>query len=121
VDKLRCEIGSSRRSSRYECSVYHPETDSNRAMGFPCLSSVAFHLDCGEQTLHLAATYRNQHLVERGYGNYLGLSRLRDYVAVAAGLASGELMVVAGHARADGRRTELRALLAELDQSEGRA
>lgn len=114
VEKLRTEEASTHRTSRYECCVYHPETDSSRAMGFPCLSSCAFHLDHHAQKVHLIATYRNQHLVERGLGNYLGLARLRDYIAGQAGLAPGELMVVAGHAWVDGAKGTLRDVLRDV-------
>jgi hypothetical protein len=71
--------------------------------------------------VHLLATYRNQYLVERGLGNYIGLANLRDYVAVQAGLAPGELMVVAGHAIADGPKTPLRSLLDRLAETTGAA
>ncbi len=114
VEKLRTEAASTHRSSRYECCVYHSETDSSRAMGFPCLSSCAFHVDHHAQLVHMLATYRNQHLVERGLGNYLGLARLRDYIASEAGLVPGELMVVAGHAFVDGPKGTLRDILDQV-------
>jgi thymidylate synthase len=64
-------------------------------MGFPCLSLASFHLDV--DTVHLAAHYRNQSVIERAYGNYLGLGRLHAYVAKSCGLHVGELLVVSGH------------------------
>jgi thymidylate synthase len=69
--------------------------DDRRRMGFPCLSLASFHLD--GDTLHLAAHYRNQNVIERAYGNYLGLGRLHAYVARCCGLDLGELLVVSGH------------------------
>jgi hypothetical protein len=92
--------------------TYHGDRDSSARMGFPCLSLVSFHLD--GPVLHLAAHYRNQHFVERAYGNYLGLGRLLGYVAGAAGLAPGELLVVAGHARLE-CISPIRGLLAGHD------
>ena len=76
--------------------TYSGERDNSARIGFPCLSMVSFHLDGAK--LHLAAHYRNQHFIERAYGNYLGLGQLLGYVAAAAGLEVGELLVVAGHA-----------------------
>ncbi len=76
--------------------TYHGHRDSRIRMGFPCLSFLSFHLD--RATLHLTAHYRNQLFLERAYGNYLGLGGLLGYVAKAAGLSPGELLVVAGHA-----------------------
>ena len=48
-------------------------------MGFPCLSFCSFQLD--GDTLHMIAQYRYQYLIERGYGNYLGLGQLLGYVS----------------------------------------
>ena len=45
--------------------------------------------------------YRNQYLIERGYGNYLGLAQLQCYVARSVGLDPGELMILASHAILD--------------------
>lgn len=85
---IQCDVAS---------LTYSPaQGDESRRMGFPCLSLASFHLD-GDR-LHLTAHYRNQHLLERGYGNYLGLGRLLSYVAAASELVPGELLVVAGHA-----------------------
>jgi len=97
VEKLRAER---RRhlSSRYEINIWVPG-DLPSGMGFPCMSHMSFHLDDGH--LFLQAIYRNQFLVERAYGNYLGLAQLQTYVARAAGLDVGELMVTAGHVEVD--------------------
>ena len=78
--------------------VYVPGSDTS-PMGFPCLSFCSFQLDHG--VLHLVAHYRRQHLIERGYGNYLGLGQLLGYVAEQVGLEPGQLMVVAGVATVD--------------------
>jgi len=75
----------------------------NRFPGFPCLSHCSFQLD-RDGTLHAMAHYRSQLMVERGYGNYVGLGRLLGYVAGQAGLRCGELTVTAGYARLDYRR-----------------
>jgi thymidylate synthase len=96
-------------SSVYECPIAAPAYDAvvvdgahdTRNMGFPCLSYCSFHLDAEHGAVHLLAFYRNQYLVERGYGNYLGLGRLLAYVAREASLKVGELTVVAGHASID--------------------
>lgn len=78
--------------------VYSPGLD-NSPMAFPCLSACAFQLD--DDSLHLLAQYRSQYLILKGYGNYLGLSRLLQYVAEEAGLVPGNLTVVAGYAQVD--------------------
>lgn len=96
-------------SSDYELALAHPSDSfdlriqapglNKSPLGFPCLSHVSVTIHGGE--LHLSAMYRNQHLARKGYGNYLGLSRLGSALANEAGLPLGEVMVVATHADAE--------------------
>jgi thymidylate synthase len=79
--------------------IYVPGKD-NSSMGFPCLSHCSFQLDY-EDRVHLLATYRSQYLLERGYGNYLGLGQLLAHVAKQTELGVGHLTVVAGLAHLD--------------------
>lgn len=88
--------------------IYIPGRDRS-AMGFPCLSFCSFQLD--HSCLHLIAHYRRQHLVHRGYGNYLGLARLLRYVSSAVGVEPGQLMVIAGAATVDAPRYRIVRLL----------
>lgn len=78
--------------------VFAPDRD-NRLMGFPCLSFLSFQHD--RQQLHAVAHYRSQFLLQRGLGNYLGISRLIRYLAQQVDLQPGRLTVVAGQAHAD--------------------
>jgi len=83
-------------------------------MGFPCLSFCSFQLD--GDALHMIAQYRYQYLIERGYGNYLGLGRLLGYVCASVGLRPGQLMIVAGVAAVD---SAARYRIARLTDSPG--
>lgn len=91
-------------SSVYEVAIEDPHLDLRTQMpgrngdpyGFPCLSHMS--LTVVDDTLHLTAMYRNQHLVRKAYGNYLGLSRLAWALADHADLGLGEIAVVATHA-----------------------
>jgi thymidylate synthase len=78
--------------------VYAAAKDTN-PMSFPCLSFCAFQLD--RDILHMVAHYRSQYLVQRGYGNYLGLGQLLGYVCDAVGATPGQLLVLAGYAQLD--------------------
>jgi thymidylate synthase len=112
VRKLRVELAGGRpKSSRYEINIYHERSDTN-PMSFPCLAHLSVHLH--EQRLHLQAIYRNEYLVGRAYGNYLGLAQLQAYIAEAVGTEIGELLVTAGHAELDGSRRAVRSMLEEL-------
>jgi hypothetical protein len=93
----------------WPASVHVPGKD-NGYRGFPCLSHCSFQLD-RERTLHAVAHYRSHYMVDRAYGNYLGLGRLLAYLAQHAGVAPGTLTVVAGHAQIEADITALRPVL----------
>lgn len=90
--------------------IHVPGTDTN-PIGFPCLSHCSFQLDNAQGQVHLLATYRSQFLVERGYGNYLGLGRLLAHVADQTGLQTGRLTVVAGLAHLEPPVTPVRDII----------
>ncbi|BEL01822.1 hypothetical protein Q0Z83_000130 [Actinoplanes sichuanensis] len=112
--------GGNPKTARYETTVAFPEDAANAPiyvpgtdnspMAFPCLSHCSFQADT-EGRVHLLATYRSQYLVQRGYGNYLGLGRLLAHVAQQAGMQVGHLTVVAGHAYLDPPVTPVRDML----------
>jgi hypothetical protein len=84
--------------------IHHP-TRGRRGRGGPCLTNVAFQRQADR--VHAIAHYRSHYLIERAYGNYLGLGRLLRYVASQAGLEVGRLTVVAGYAQIDGRVSDV--------------
>lgn len=97
IEKLRsASSGIQRWTSRYEINIYSERKDAGITRSFPCMSHLAFHVD--EHKLHCLATYRNHDLIDRSYGNWLGLAQLQQYVASASGFGSGELAIFAGHA-----------------------
>lgn len=96
-----------RYSSDYEIALEDPLLDLRTQLpgrnrdpyGFPCLSHISLTVQDG--TVHLTALYRNQHLVKKAYGNYLGLARLGRALCHHAGLKLGTVTVVATHADAE--------------------
>jgi thymidylate synthase len=112
VRKLRDELRTkSNKSSRYEINIYSERCDRS-PMSFPCLAHVSVHLQ--DRKVHLQAIYRNESLVARGYGNFLGLAALQVYIAKAAGAKTGELVITAGHAELDGLKRPVTAMLKAL-------
>jgi hypothetical protein len=93
--------------------IYAAGKDTS-SMGFPCLSFCSFQLD--GDTLHMVAQYRYQYLIERGYGNYLGLGQLLGYVCATVGLHPGQLTIIAGVAAVD---SAARYRIARLTESAG--
>jgi thymidylate synthase len=116
VRKLREEVASvgGAKSSRYEINIYNERCDTS-PMGFPCLAHMSVHLDEGK--VHLQAIYRYEYLCARGYGNFLGLAELQRYVAAAAGVPTGELLITIGRAKLDSLKGPVKELLAPLWQT----
>lgn len=113
VRKLRVELKTGQaKGSRYEINIYNERLD-RKAMSFPCLAHISFHLYEGR--LHMQAIYRNEYLVARGYGNFLGLAELQQYVANAVEVDTGELLMTIGHAELDANKTPIRAILRRFD------
>ena len=95
VEKIRTELAAgSNKSSRYEINIYNERKDRS-PMSFPCLAHLSVHLH--QKRVHLQAIYRNEYLVGRAYGNYLGLAELQAYIAHHADAAPGELLLTLGH------------------------
>jgi thymidylate synthase len=116
VEKLRTELGiSASISSRYEISIYNEQQDKKMRMGFPCLAHVSLHLHEGKLTMQ--AIYRNEYIVARGYGNFLGLAELQAYIATAIGVGVGELMMTIGHGEMDANKGPAEEALGELWQT----
>jgi thymidylate synthase len=103
VQKLIKEQIQGNKSSRYEINIYNERHDGQRSMGFPCLAHLSVHMH--EEVLHMQAVYRNEFIVERGYGNFLGVAELQAFIAKSVGLEIGELFVTVGHGEFDGAKT----------------
>ncbi len=130
IRRLQQEMNTSRpKTACYEADLVDPATDldaepttaavpviapgiDNSTTSFPCLSHCSFQLDRAGQ-LHLVALYRSHYMVERAYGNYVGLGELMAHIAHATRLRVGVLTVVAGYAQLDNHCiTRIRPLLA---------
>lgn len=77
-----------------DASVHVPGIDNN--IGFPCLSFLSFKLDSFKK-INLVAVYRNHYFFERAYGNYLGLSRLLEFICKESNCSIGDLCILSTH------------------------
>jgi hypothetical protein len=77
-----------------------------RTRGFPCLTHVDLTLHHGR--LHATAVYRHQYLIDKAYGNLLGLSWLMQFLCQQTGHELGELVVHATLADTQGRSRALK-------------
>ena len=89
------KTGHARRTA-LQAAVFDPHIDHTmqRQRGFPCLQQVAFAKD---DTGGLAVTgvYATQYIVEKAYGNYLGLCRLGRFMAHEMGLPFSKVTCIA--------------------------
>jgi hypothetical protein len=69
------------RTSMFQASVFDPARDHVRSaqLGFPCMQHISFVPD--DEGLTLNAFYATQQLINKAYGNYLGLCRLGEFMA----------------------------------------
>jgi thymidylate synthase len=99
IIKTRTEHNNRRRSA-LQASVINPHLDHDNmpVRGFPCLQQVSFApLNGGG--LSITGYYPQQYIIDRAYGNYLGLCRLGHFMANELGLKFVEMNCIAGIAR----------------------
>ena len=88
--------GNHRRSA-LQASLYDPTCDATdqRQRGFPCLQQVGFSR-LGKSGLCVTGYYPKEHILDRGYGNYLGLCRLGQFMASEMGLELAQMTCFVG-------------------------
>lgn len=106
------QVNGTNKSSRFEINVYSERHDGRRPWGFPCLAHLSVHMH--EGALHMQAVYRNEFIVQRGYGNFLGVAELQAFIARSVGLDVGELFVTIGHGEFDGAKSRGDKILSQL-------
>ena len=100
------------RHSALQAGIYCPGEDlkNQRQRGFPCLQQLAFYAE-GQNGCHglsLVAFYANQNLIEKGYGNYLGLYRLGEFMAHEMELNLSKIVCIASALRL-GKQAKIRS------------
>jgi len=107
--------GNHRRSALV-ATIFDATRDHNhcRQLGFPCLHQVAF-TPFGDRGLAVAGFYAMQYLLDRAYGNYLGLCRLGRFVAHQMGRRLQKVVCIASVAqRGTGTKSEHAPLARDL-------
>ncbi len=88
--------GNHRRSA-LQATIFNPffDTTNQRQRGFPCLQQVGF-ARIGKSELSVTGYYPKEHILDRGYGNYLGLCRLGQFMALEMGLELAQMTCFVG-------------------------
>ena len=105
------QYGNHRRSA-LQASIYDPTCDATnqRQRGFPCLQQIGFSR-IGESGLCVTGYYPKEYIYDRGYGNYLGLCRLGQFIATELGLELAQMTCFVGVASVGKmNKTPLRSL-----------
>lgn len=108
------------RRSALQAGIFDPCRDHRLEpfLGFPCLQQVVFHPigPKGRSGMKVVALYANQLLIEKAYGNYLGLYRLGKFMAGEMGLTLKSITCIATNLkRSDNRnKRDFAQLVAEI-------
>lgn len=107
------------RRSVLQIAVFNPNHDHSTAaqLGFPCLQHVTFAPTDGG--LCLNAFYASQYMVERAYGNYVGLCRLGQFAAHELGLRLVRMTCFTGIAECEVAKNKLTGLMAAVNEVVG--
>lgn len=93
---IRTWTRGNHRRSALKAAIFDPFRDhtDQRQRGFPCLQQISF-LPCGEGMLAVTGVYATQDIVDKAYGNYIGLHRLGTFMAHEMGLKLDQLTCIA--------------------------
>lgn len=92
---------SSVRRSIHQIAIFNPSLDHSNAAqrGFPCMQHLTFVPNSKNKTLAVNAFYANQYMVEKAYGNYVGICRLAEFIAHELGLKLERVTIFSGIAQ----------------------
>ena len=107
-----------RRRTALQAALLDPRKDHThqRQRGFPCLQQVTF-ARTGTNGLAVTGFYATQYIVERAYGNYLGLCRLGEFMAHEMGLRLDQMTCIATPAIRDRSKSALEPLVRSVQAS----
>ena len=102
------------RRTALQAGLFDPKTDHTHqpVRGFPCLQQVSF-APCGDGGLSITGYYATQYVVERAYGNYLGLCRIGRFMAHEMGLRFDQMTCIATPVKLDRTKRSVKGI-AEL-------
>ena len=105
--------GNHRRTA-LQAGLFNPHKDhtDQRQRGFPCLQQVSF-APTRDGRLGVTGYYATQYVVERAYGNYLGLCRLGRFMAHEMGLKFDQMTCIATPVKLDRTKKAVKGI-AEL-------
>lgn len=109
--------GNHRRTA-LQAGLFDPLSDHTHqpVRGFPCLQQVSFARS-GDSGLSITGYYATQYVVERAYGNYLGLCRLGRFMAREMGLSFNQMVCIATPVQLARSKKSARELAGQVSQA----
>jgi hypothetical protein len=106
-----------RRSALY-ASILDPRCDDKhqKQRGFPCLQQVGF-VPVNKKFLNIVGFYPMEYIYGRGYGNYLGLCRLGQFMAQEMGLTLSQMTCFIGVSRYGSSKKIKKTALRNLEKN----
>ena len=104
----------------YVMVIPYPQKDVRRKMGAPCLNYITVQVELvnNKRIINLCAVYRNHNFRERAYGNYYGLGKLIEYIAIETRSEVGALTCLSSHAYVDNDKIYLEKMAEEFSGEE---
>ena len=92
-------------------AIFNPSKDHSASAlrGFPCLQHLTF-APVGDK-LSVNAFYASQYMVEKAYGNYVGICQLGQFIASELKLKLDRVTIFTGIALCDANKGELAPIL----------
>ena len=109
--------GNHRRTA-LQAGLFNPYKDhtDQRQRGFPCLQQVVF-APTRDGRLTVTGFYATQYVVERAYGNYLGLCRLGRFMAHEMGLRFDRMTCIATPVKLDRTKKAVKGISELVNQA----
>lgn len=108
------------RRSMFQAAVFDPRRDHTHQaqLSFPCLQHLTFVPDFPSGIMSVNAFYATQQIFVKGYGNYLGIARLGQFVASQVGLDLTRVTCFVGVAKMENKPRAGAALHAVIEACE---
>jgi thymidylate synthase len=119
INQLNSIIESINRNEKtfkaaYTMNIKYPSVETKKLIGTPCLNYIAIQIAQKANKIGVLCIYRNHDFLERAYGNYWGLCKLINFLALETNKIPGPLTCISSHAYIDKLTTALKQLVEDI-------
>lgn len=110
-----------RRKSAFQAGIFNPHLDHSKMprRGFPCLQQLVFKPNGihGNEGLSIVAFYATQTILEKAYGNYLGLLRLGRFMSKEMGIPFKNVICIASSLQLSASKKRCKGLFESVQEA----